>query len=96
MLNNEGIQLLNAVIQSSTEVTRPVLVITLCSALALTSYSQSKLLPMGTAGLVEMVNGKKVRGRRRHMIDNITINRLYSDRKGKTEKKVEWRMLSLQ
>ena len=44
-----------------------------------------------------MVNGKEVRGRRRyHMIDNIIINRLYEDMKRKSEKRVEWRMLSLQ
>ena len=44
-----------------------------------------------------MVNGKKVRGRRRYqMIDNIMINRQYSDTKRKAEKRVEWRMLSLQ
>ena len=51
MLSNEGIQLPNAVIQSSTEVKRPVLVIILCSAPALASYSESKLLPMGTADI---------------------------------------------
>ena len=44
-----------------------------------------------------MVNGKKVRGRRRYqMIDNIMLNGLYEDTKRKAEKKVEWRMLSLQ
>ena len=44
-----------------------------------------------------MVNGKKVRGRRRYqMIDNIVINELYEDAKRKAEKRVEWRMLSLQ
>ena len=44
-----------------------------------------------------MVNGKKVRGRRKYqMIDNIMINGLYEDTKRKAEKKVEWRMLSLQ
>ena len=44
-----------------------------------------------------IVNGKKVRGRRRYqMIDNIRINRLYADTKRKAEKRVEWRMLSLQ
>ena len=44
-----------------------------------------------------MVNGKKVRGRRRYqMIDNITINGLYEDTKRKAEKRVEWRMLSRQ
>ena len=44
-----------------------------------------------------MVNGKKVRSRRRYqMIDNIMINGLYEDTKRKAEKRVEWRMLSLQ
>ena len=43
-----------------------------------------------------MVNGKKVRGRRRYqMIDNI-INGLCEDTKWKAEKRAEWRMLSLQ
>ena len=43
------------------------------------------------------VNRKKVRGRRRYqMIDNIMINGLYEDTKGKAEKRIEWRMLSLQ
>ena len=42
-----------------------------------------------------IVNGKKVRGRRRYqMIDNIMINGLYEDIKRKAEKRVEWRMLS--
>ena len=44
-----------------------------------------------------MVNGKKVRCRRRYqMIDNIMINGLYKDTKRKVEKRVEGRMLSLQ
>ena len=44
-----------------------------------------------------MVNGKKVRGRRRyHIMDNIKINGLYEDTKKKAEKRIEWRMLSLQ
>ena len=44
-----------------------------------------------------MVNGKKVRGRRRYqMIDNIMINGLDADTKRKAEKRVEWRMVSLQ
>ena len=44
-----------------------------------------------------MVNGKKVRGRRRYqMIENIMIKGLYEDTKRKAEKRVEWRMLSLQ
>ena len=38
-----------------------------------------------------MVNGKKVRGRRRYqMIYNIMINGLYEDTKRKAEKRVEW------
>ena len=37
-----------------------------------------------------MVNGKKIRGRRRYqMIDNIMINGLYGDTKRKAEKRVE-------
>ena len=44
-----------------------------------------------------MVNGKNVSGRRRYqMIDNIMINGLHDDTKRKFEKRVEWRMLSLQ
>ena len=44
-----------------------------------------------------MGNGRKVRGRGRYqMIDNIMINELYADTKRKAEKRVEWRMLSLQ
>ena len=44
-----------------------------------------------------MVNGKKVRNRRRYqMIDNIMINGLFADTKRNAEKIVEWRMLSLQ
>ena len=43
-----------------------------------------------------MVNGKKVRGRRYQMIDNIMVNGLYEDTKRKAEKRVEWRLLSLQ
>ena len=44
-----------------------------------------------------MVNGKKVRGRRRYqMIDNIMVNELYADTKRKAEKRVEWRMMNLQ
>ena len=44
-----------------------------------------------------MVNGKKVRGRRRYqMIDNIMINGLYEESKREAEKRVEWRMMSLQ
>ena len=42
-----------------------------------------------------MVNGKKVRGRRRYQVmENIMINGLYADTKRKAEKRVEWRMLS--
>ena len=44
-----------------------------------------------------MVNRKKIRGRRRYqMIDNIMTNGLYADTRKKSEKSVEWRMLSLQ
>ena len=44
-----------------------------------------------------MVNGKKVRGRKRYqMIDNIMITGLYEDTERKAEERVEWRMLSLQ
>ena len=44
-----------------------------------------------------MVNGKKVRSRRRYqMIDNIIVNGLYADTKRKAERRIEWRMLSLQ
>ena len=44
-----------------------------------------------------MVNRKKVRGRRRYqLIDNIMINGLHSKTKRKAEKRVEWRMLSLE
>ena len=44
-----------------------------------------------------MVNGKKVRGRRRYqMVDNIMINGLYEDTKREADKRVEWRVLSLQ
>ena len=44
-----------------------------------------------------MVNGKKVRDRRRYqMIDSIMINRLHEDTKRKAENRVEWRMLRLQ
>ena len=44
-----------------------------------------------------IMNGKKVRGRRRYqMIDNIMINGLYAYTKRKAEKRVEWRMLSFQ
>ena len=38
-----------------------------------------------------MVNGKKVRGRRRYqMIDNIVINGLYENTKRKAKKGVVW------
>ena len=44
-----------------------------------------------------MVNGQKVRGRRRNqMIYNFMINGLYEDKKRKAEKRVDWRRLSLQ
>ena len=40
---------------------------------------------------------KKVCGRRRYqMIENFMINGLYADMKRKVEKRVVWRMLSLQ
>ena len=39
-----------------------------------------------------MVNGKKVHRRRRYQM----IHELYEDKKRKAEKRVEWRMLSLQ
>ena len=43
-----------------------------------------------------MVNGKEVQSRRRYqMIENIMVNGVYEDTKRKTEKIVEWRMLSL-
>ena len=44
-----------------------------------------------------MVNGEMVHGRRRYqMIDYILISGLYADTKRKAEKRIEWRMLSLQ
>ena len=44
-----------------------------------------------------VVNGKKVRGRRRYqMIDNIMINGPCADTERKAEKSVKWRILSLQ
>ena len=50
-----------------------------------------------TRALEGMVNGQKVRGRVRYqMIDNIMINGQCEDTKRKAEKRVEWRMLSLQ
>ena len=43
-----------------------------------------------------MVNGNKVRGRKRYqMIENIMINGLYEDTKRKAEKRIEWKMLSV-
>ena len=49
-----------------------------------------------TRALEGMLNGKKVRGRRRYqMIDNIMINGLFEDTKRQAEKRVERRMLSL-
>ena len=51
---------------------------------------------VGTTALEGMANGKKVRGRRYQMIDNIMINGLYEDTKRKAEKRIEWRMLSFQ
>ena len=44
-------------------------------------------------------NGKREEGSRQkkiQMIDNIMLNGLYADTKRKAEKRVEWRMLSLQ
>ena len=38
--------------------------------------------------LEQMVDGKKVRGRRYQMIDNIMINGLYEDTKRKAKKRV--------
>ena len=49
-----------------------------------------------TPALDRMVNGKKVRGRKRYQMINIIINGLYEDTKRKAQKRVEWRMLSLQ
>ena len=50
-----------------------------------------------TRALEGMVNGKKVRGRKIYqMIDNIIINGMYENKKRQDEKRVEWRMLSLQ
>ena len=47
--------------------------------------------------LEETVNRKKVRGRRRYqMIDNTMINGQYEDTKRQADKRVEWRMLSVQ
>ena len=43
-----------------------------------------------------LVNGKKVRSRRRYVIDKNLINGLHADTKRKAEKRVERRMLSLQ
>ena len=44
-----------------------------------------------------MVNEKKVRDRGRYqMIDNFMTNGLYEDMTRKAEKRVEWKMLSLQ
>ena len=43
------------------------------------------------------VNGNKVRVIRRYqMIEDVMIHGLYEDTKRKAEKRVEWRMLSLQ
>ena len=52
-----------------------------------------------SAGGCSRRNGKrkKIRGRRKYrMIDNIMTNGFYTDTKRKSEKKVGWRMLSLQ
>ena len=59
--------------------------------------AKKELSAEGCSALECTVNEKKVRGRRRYqMIDNIMINGLYEDIKRKAEKRVEWRMLSLQ
>ena len=47
--------------------------------------------------LERLIDEKMVRGTRRYqMIVNIMINGLYADTKRKAEKRVVWRMLSLQ
>ena len=47
--------------------------------------------------LESMVKRKKLRGRRRYqMTENIIKNRLYEDTKKKAEKRVRWKILSLQ
>ena len=57
--------------------------------------SQGRIL--SSSALEGMVNGKKVRGRRRYqMINNIMKHGLYEDTKRKAKKRVEWSMLSLQ
>ena len=57
----------------------------------------SQRFVLADTALEGMVNGKKVHGRRIYqMIDNIMINGPCKDTKRKAEKKVEWRMLSLQ
>ncbi|KAJ4438519.1 hypothetical protein ANN_14464 [Periplaneta americana] len=44
-----------------------------------------------------MVNGRRVRGRRRYqMIDNIKVNGSYTEAKRKAENRKDWRMLDLQ
>ena len=59
--------------------------------------AKKELPAEGCSTLEGMVNGKKVRGKRRYqMTENNMINGLYEDRKRKTDKRVKWRMLSLQ
>ena len=62
------------------------------------SLAKKELSAEGCSRCLErMVNGKKVRGRRRYqVIDNIMVNELYENTKRKTEKRVEWTMQSLQ
>ena len=55
-----------------------------------------KELPAEGRSREGMVNGKKDRCRRYQMIDNIMINGLYENTERKSEKRVGWRMLSLQ
>ena len=56
---------------------------------------RNRLLKDALEGMVN--GGKKVHGRRRYqMIGNIMINELYEKTKRKVEKRLEWRMLSLQ
>ena len=50
----------------------------------------------GKGNKVRGIRYHKVRGIRYQMIDNFMINGLYEDTKRKAEKRVEWRMLSLQ
>ena len=58
--------------------------------------AKKELQYLPTDALEGMVNGKKVRSRRRYQMIDIMMNGLYEDTKRKVEKRVEWRMLSLQ